>query len=146
MNKIYVNDSEIPIPYNQTNVKAKDTKWAIIRLFEKWGIEEYMWLGGKKEGKIGVVFKINEAVKGYRIQAEIAVLCPTHIYKKTRKGDVIDWDVAMRMLYWHIKSRIESSYFMNMPMVKSFQGHINRLSLDGEQVPIQELLALPVRR
>ncbi len=109
--KIYSDDPNLP--YKTTKLKALYTKSEIDGLFAKWGIKDTYWRGDPEHNEVFVQFKIVEKIDEVSLEVSAKVEAPAIWDHKTRhQTERLNWDISMRVMYWFIKSHLESTYLM----------------------------------
>jgi len=150
--KIYSDDPNLP--YKTTRLKALYTKSEIDGLFAKWGVKDVFWHWDPEHNDVFVLFKIVEEIEGVPLQVSARVDAPAIWDHKTRsKAECINWDISLRVMYWFIKSHLESAYLLQSSKTAAFLPYI--ASKDGAQtlkdwiVPqindVQRLASLPLK-
>lgn len=148
--KIYSDDPNLP--YKTTKLKALYTKSEIDGLFAKWGVKDVFWHWDPEHNDVFVLFKIAEEIEGAPLQVSAKVEAPAIWDHKTRsKAECINWDISLRVMYWFIKSHLESAYLLQSSKTAAFLPCI--ASNDGQKtlkdliIPrmneVQQLAALP---
>ncbi len=148
--KIYSDDPNLP--YKTTKLKALYTKSEIDGLFAKWGVKDVYWHWDPQNNNVYVKFRIEEKIKEIPVQVSAKVEAPAIWDHKTRaKAETVNWDISMRVMFWFIKSHLESAYLLQSSKTAAFLPYI--ASDDGSHtlkdlvVPmlneIRQLSALP---
>jgi hypothetical protein len=148
--KIYSDDPNLP--YKTTKLKALYTKSEIDGLFAKWGVKDVYWRWDPEHNDVFVQFKIVEEIDDMPIQVSAKVEAPAVWDHKTRsKAESVNWNISMRVMYWFIKSHLESAYLLQSSKTAAFLPYIS--SKDGATVlkdviiprinEVQQLAALP---
>ena len=148
--KIYSDDPNLP--YKTTKLKALYTKSEIDGLFAKWGVKDTYWRWDPDHNDVFVQFKITEDVDGLPLKVSAKLEAPAIWDRKTRsQAECINWDISMRVMYWFIKSHLESAYLMQSSKTAAFLPYI--ANADGSRtlkdlvIPrineVQQLAALP---
>ncbi|MCW4004591.1 MAG: hypothetical protein NWE95_11845 [Candidatus Bathyarchaeota archaeon] len=148
--KIYSDDPNLP--YKTTKLKALYTKSEIDGLFAKWGVKDVFWHWDPENNDVFVLFKIMEEIEGMLLQVSAKVEAPAIWDHKTRsKAESVNWDISLRVMYWFIKSHLESAYLLQSSKTAAFLPYI--ASKEGAKVlkdiliprmnEIQQLTALP---
>ena len=128
--KIYSDDPNLP--YKTTRLKALYTKSEIDGLFAKWGVKDVFWHWDPEHNDVFVQFKIIEDVEGVSLQVSAKVHAPAIWDHKTRsKSESVNWDISMRVMFWFIKSHLESAYLLQSSKTASFLPYI--ASGDGQK-------------
>ncbi len=149
--KIYSDDPNLP--YKTTKLRALYTKSEIDGLFAKWGVKDVYWHWDPEHNDVFVQFKIAEEIDGVPLQVSAKVEAPSIWDHKTRsKTECVNWDISMRVMYWFIKSHLESAYLLQSSKTAAFLPYI--ASKDGEKtlkdliIPrineVQQLAVLPL--
>lgn len=148
--KIYSDDPNLP--YKTTKLKALYTKSEIDGLFAKWGVKDVFWHWDPEHNDVFVLFKIVEEIDGASLDVSARVDAPAIWDHKTRsKAESVNWDISLRVMYWFIKSHLESAYLLQSSKTAAFLPYI--ASNDGAQtlkdwiIPrineVQQFAALP---
>ena len=148
--KIYSDDPNLP--YKTTKLKALYTKSEIDGLFAKWGVKDVYWHWDPERNDVFAQFKIVEEIEGKSLQVSAKVEAPSIWDHRTRsKGESVNWDISMRVMFWFIKSHLESAYLLQSSKTAAFLPYI--ASGDGAKtlkdliIPrmneVQQLAALP---
>jgi len=148
--KIFSDDPNLP--YKTTKLKALHTKSKIDGLFAKWGVKDVYWHRDPEHNEVFVQFKIAEEIDGVPLQVSAKVEAPAIWDHRTRsKAECVNWDISMRVMYWFIKSHLESAYLLQSSKTAAFLPYI--ASGDGVKtlkdliIPrmneVQQLAALP---
>jgi hypothetical protein len=148
--KVYSDDPNLP--YKTTKLKALYTKSEIDGLFAKWGVKDVFWHWDPEHNDVYVLFKIVEEIDGTSLEVPAKVEAPSIWDHKTRsKAEGINWDISMRVMYWFIKSHLESAYLLQSSKTAAFLPYI--ASKEGATVlkdiiiprmnEVQQLAALP---
>jgi hypothetical protein len=133
--KIYSDDPNLP--YKTTKLKALYTKSEIDGLFAKWGIKDVYWHYDPDRNDVFVQFKIAETIDNKPVATAAKVEAPAIWDHKTRKkAETINWDIAMRVMFWFLKSHLEAAYLLQSSKTAAFLPHITNSS--GET--LQKLL------
>ena len=141
--KIY--DTDPLVPYKGTIINAQRTKSQIDGLLAEWGIRDVAWHWDLPNGEVFVMFQFKETYQKQEISPTVRVDCPI-IWKKAskRRAEQVNWDVSMRVLYWYLKSHLESSYLLQSSKTTEMLPYIQDKS--GRQLKdliVSELIALP---
>jgi hypothetical protein len=92
-------------------LKALYTKSEIDGLFVKWGVKDVYWHWDPQNNEVCVQFKIEEEISGAPMHVSAKVEAPAIWDHRTRaKAESINWDISMRVMYWFIKSHLESVF------------------------------------
>lgn len=141
--KIY--DSDSLVPYKTTSVNAVRTKSQIDGLLAEYAIKDVAWHWDIANGDIYVMFQFHEKINDKELHPTVKVGCPTIWHKATRqKKEAINWDVSMRVLFWYLKSHLESAYLLQSSKVTEMLPYIQTRS--GElvkDVAISKMIAIP---
>lgn len=148
--KIYSDDPNLL--YKTIKLKALYTKSEIDGMFAKWGVKDVYWRWDPEHNDVFVQFKIVEEIDGIPIQVSTKVDAPAIWDHKTRsKAESINWNISMRVMYWFIKSHLESAYLLQSSKTAAFLPYIT--SKEGGRVlkdviiprmsEVQQLSALP---
>ena len=151
--KVYTDDPNLP--YKTTKLRALYTKSEIDGLFAKWGVKDVYWHWDPEHNDVFVQFKIVEEIDSLPLQVSAKVEAPTIWDHKTRsKAESVNWDISMRVMFWFIKSHLETAYLLQSSKTAAFLPYI--ASSDGERtlkdviIPrineVQKLAALSERR
>lgn len=117
--KIYSDNPNLP--YKTTKLKALYTKSEIDGLFAKWGVKDTYWRWDPEHNEVFVQFKIEEDIDGKKVQVSAKVEAPAIWDHKTRsKGECVNWDISMRVMYWFIKSHLEAAYLLQSSKTAAF--------------------------
>ncbi len=147
--KIYTDDPNLP--YKTTKLSALYTKHEIDGLLAKWGVKDSMWHWDPEHNDVFLEFKFTETIEGVTLTPIIRVTAPTIWNHKTRnKEEEINWNISLRVMYWFIKSHMETAYLLLSDKTTAFLPYIS--SPEGETLAkvvirhleqIQNLPALP---
>jgi hypothetical protein len=148
--KIYSDDPNLP--YKTTKLRALYTKSEIDGLFAKWGVKDVFWHWDPERNNVFVLFKIFEEIEGTPLQVSARIEAPAIWDHKTRsKAESVNWDISLRVMYWFLKSHLESAYLLQSSKTAAFLPYI--ASKDGAKVlkdvliprinEIQQLTAFP---
>ena len=151
--KIYSDDPNLP--YKTTKLKALYTKSEIDGLFAKWGVKDVFWHWDPEGNSVYVLFKIAEEIEGVVQQFPTRVDAPEIWDHGTRaRAECLNWDISLRVMYWFIKSHLESAYLLQSSKAAMFLPYI--ASKDGSTLlkdiliprlnEVQQLAALPERK
>ena len=135
-NKLYPNFSDLPYAY--TPVSAVKSRNQIIALLEKYGIENHML--GQMEGKEALQFQIDTTVQGVKVKKMVRVDVP--VIKAYRSGKLIEVtkDQVMRMVFYTLKSILESTKYGVFKMEHLLMSYILTQLPDGKIVQIKDVL------
>jgi hypothetical protein len=121
--KIYSDDPNLP--YKNTKLKALYTKSEIDGLFAKWGVRDTAWRWDPEHHEVFVQFRIVENIDGKSLEVPAKVEAPAIWDHKTRsKGECVNWDISMRVMYWFIKSHLEAAYLLQSSKTAAFLPYI----------------------
>lgn len=115
--KIYTEDRLVP--YKTTTVDPLTTKAEIDGLLARWGIRQVFWDWNPEQNKVVVMFKLPEnfgdVQPGVRLE-------PPRIWTKgnRKRNEEINWAVSMRVLFWFLKTNLESAYLMQFDKTTAF--------------------------
>jgi hypothetical protein len=115
--KIYTEDRLVP--YKNTTVDPLSTKAEIDGLLARWGIRQVFWDWNPEQNSVVLLFKLPETFgnihPGVRLE-------PPRIWTKgnRRRREEINWAVSMRVLFWVLKSLLESAYLMQFDKTTAF--------------------------
>jgi hypothetical protein len=148
--KIYSDDPNLP--YKTTKLRALYTKSEIDGLFAKWGVKDVFWHWDPGHNDVFILFKIVEEIEGAPLEVSAKVEAPAIWDHKTRsKAENVNWDISLRVMYWFIKSHLESAYLLQGSKTAAFLPYI--ASKDGAKVlkdviiprmnEVQQLTVLP---
>jgi hypothetical protein len=148
--KIYSDDPHLP--YKTMKLRALYTKSEIDCLFAKGGVKDVFWHWDPEHNNVNVLFKIEEEIEGSSLQVSVKVEAPAIWDHKTRsKAESMNWNISLRVMYWFIKSHLESAYLLQSSKTAAFLPYI--ASKDGAKVlkdviiprmnEVQRLVALP---
>ena len=117
MVKIYTEDRLVP--YKNTTIDPLSTKAEIDGLLARWGIRQVFWDWNPEQNRIVLLFKLLETFGN--IQPGVR-LEPPRIWTKgnRRRNEEINWAVSMRVLFWFLKSFLESAYLMQFDKTTAF--------------------------
>ena len=146
--KIYSEDRLVP--YKNTKIDPLSTKAEIDGLLARWGIRQVFWDWNPEQNKVVLMFKLPETFGD--IQPGVRLEPPRIWTKGSRKRrEEINWAVSMRVLFWFLKSNLESAYLLQFDKTTAFLPWI--ASGDGKTVlrdvilprlgKVSELEALP---
>jgi hypothetical protein len=127
--KIY-NDDRL-VPYKNTTIDPLNTKAEIDGLLARWGIRQVFWDWNPEQNNVVLMFKLPErfgnAQPGVRLE-------PPRIWTKgnRKRREEINWHVSMRVLFWFLKSNLESAYLLQFDKTTAFLPWI--ASEDGKTV------------
>ena len=115
--KIYTEDRLVP--YKNTTIDPLSTKAEIDGLLARWGIRQVFWDWNPEQNSVVLLFKLPETLGS--IQPGIR-LEPPRIWTKGngRRREEINWAVSMRVLFWFLKSFLESAYLMQFDKTTAF--------------------------
>jgi hypothetical protein len=115
--KIYTDDRLVP--YKNTTITPLTTRAEIDGLLARWGIRQVFWDWNPEQDIVTLVFKVPETFGN--IQPGVKLEPPRIWNKRNRKrGEEINWAVSMRVLYWFLKSFLESAYLMQFDKTTAF--------------------------
>ena len=143
--KIYTDDPALP--YKTTKLNALYTKSAIDGILAKWGIKDVYWRWDPDHNEVFIQFKIVETVDSHPMNVTAKVEAPS-VWE--RKKEKINWNISLRVMYWYIKSQLESTYLMQSSKIAAFLPYIT--SNDGRVLKdvviprlneVQQLVSLP---
>ena len=121
--KIYSDDPNLP--YKTTKLKALYTKSEIDGLFAKWGVKDTFWRWDPEKNDVFVRFKIFEEIDGKFVEVFAKVEAPAIWDRKTRsKGECVNWDISLRVMFWFIKSHLEVAYLLQSPKTAAFLPYV----------------------
>jgi hypothetical protein len=115
--KIYTDDRLVP--YKNTTIDPLSTKAEIDGLLARWGIRQVFWDWNPEKTSVVLLFKLPETFGN--IQPGVR-LEPPRIWTKgnRRRNEEINWAVSMRVLFWFLKSFLESAYLMQFDKATAF--------------------------
>lgn len=115
--KIYTEDRLVP--YKNTTIDPLSTKAEIDGLLARWGIRQVFWDWNPEHDSVVLLFKLPETFGN--IQPGVR-LEPPRIWTKgnRRRREMINWAVSMRVLFWVLKSLLESAYLMQFDKTTAF--------------------------
>ena len=136
--KIYDDDSVVP--YKSTRIKALQTQSEINGLLSRWNIVKYGWEWDLPNDKVVLHFQFTEKVRETEVFPMVA-LYPPHIWTKGNRNrkEVINWDISMRVLHWHLKTLLEMVYLSMGDKTTAFLPHM----VNSEGKSLSEML-IPV--
>jgi hypothetical protein len=115
--KIYTQDRLVP--YKTTKIDPLSTKAEIDGLLARWGIRQVFWDWNPEQNRVVLLFKLPETFGD--IQPSVRLEPPRIWNKATRsKNEEINWAVSMRVLFWFLKSSLESAYLMQFDKTTAF--------------------------
>jgi hypothetical protein len=146
--KIYTEDRLVP--YKTTTIDPLSTKAEIDGLLARWGIRQVFWDWNPEQNLVVLMFKLPENFNGFQPGVKLE---PPRIWTKAtrKKREEINWAVSMRVLFWFLKSFLESAYLMQFDKVTAFLpwilGDDGKTQLKDVIIPrlsrISEFAALP---
>jgi hypothetical protein len=124
--KIYTEDRLVP--YKTTTIDPLSTKAEVDGLLARWGIRQVFWDWNPEGNIVTLMFKLPETFGGVQPSVKLE---PPRIWTKgtRRKNEEINWAVSMRVLFWFLKSFLESAYLMQFDKTTAFLPWI--VSSDG---------------
>jgi hypothetical protein len=126
--KIYSDDPNLP--YKTTKLRALYTKSERDGLFAKWGVKDVYWHWDPEHNDVFVQFRIVEEKEGKSLQVSAKVEAPSIWDHRTRsKAESVNWDISVRVMFWFIKSHLESAYLLQSSKTAAFLPYI--VSGDG---------------
>jgi hypothetical protein len=148
--KIYTIDHLVP--YKTTTIDPLSTKAEIDGLLARWGIRQVMWDWNPEANAVTLIFKLPETFGNLQPAVKLE---PPRIWNKgsRRKPEEINWAVSMRVLFWFLKSFLESAYLMQFDKTTAFLpwivGSDGKTQLKDVIIPrlgrISEFEALPTQ-
>jgi hypothetical protein len=146
--KIYTDDRLVP--YKNTTIDPLSTKAEIDGLLARWGIRQVFWDWNPEKASVVLLFKLPETFGNVQPGVRLE---PPRIWNKgnRRRNEEINWAVSMRVLFWFLKSFLESAYLMQFDKITAFLpwivGSDGKTLLKDVIIPrlgrISELQALP---
>jgi hypothetical protein len=147
--KIYTDDPNLP--YKYTKLKALHTKGDIDAVFARWGVKDVYWRWDPDHNEVFVQFKIVEVIDDLPVNVTARVEAPMVWERRTRReAERINWDISLRVMFWYIKSQLESAYLLQSSKIAAFLPYI--ASNDGRVLKdvviprlneVQQLVSLP---
>lgn len=115
--KIYTDDRLVP--YKNTTIDPLSTKAEIDGLLARWGIRQVFWDWNPEKGNVVLLFKLPETFANIQHGVRLE---PPRIWTKSnrRRNEEINWAVSMRVLFWFLKSFLESAYLMQFDKITAF--------------------------
>ncbi len=117
------------LPYEGTVIDADKTQAEISTLLDKYGAIGVQWTTLRGNRKLEFIIEVE--VKG--IQRELAIIYEPPPIEVKRKGvRSVDWNLSMRLLYWHLKSKLEAISYGLVSAEREFSSNI-KMRLPGGQ-------------
>jgi hypothetical protein len=115
--KIYTDDRLVP--YKNTTINPLSTKAEIDGLLARWGIRQVFWDWNPEKSSVVLLFKLPETFGNVQPGVRLE---PPRIWTKgnRRRNEEINWAVSMRVLFWFLKSFLESAYLMQFDKTTAF--------------------------
>jgi hypothetical protein len=115
--KIYTDDRLVP--YKNTTIDPLSTKAEIDGLLARWGIRQVFWDWNPEKANVVLLFKLPETFGNVQPGVRLE---PPRIWTKgnRRRNEEINWAVSMRVLFWFLKSFLESAYLMQFDKTTAF--------------------------
>jgi len=115
--KIYTDDRLVP--YKNTTIDPLSTKAEIDGLLARWGIRQVFWDWNPEKASVVLLFKLPETFGNVQPGVRLE---PPRIWTKgnRRRNEEINWAVSMRVLFWFLKSFLESAYLMQFDKTTAF--------------------------
>lgn len=129
------------LPYITTKVSAVDSRVAIIRLIEKYGIESHMW--AVIEGKEAIQFQISTVAQGVQVKKMIRIDIPIIKAKKWKGGSWIIVEVprtvVLRFVFYILKGILEATQYGIFKLEHLLLAY-TLAQIDGKIRPIKDIL------
>jgi len=134
--KIYSDDPLVH--YAQTKLPPETTRNQINGILAEYGVKKVAW-NFDIPREVWVLFDDEETIQGFPIRVPVKVPCPTiwnranpRAHSPDKKVENIDWKVSLRVMYWFIKTHLETGYAMQSGKAIAFLAYIK--SANGQQV------------
>lgn len=122
--KIYSDDPLVH--YATTELPPARTKQQIDGVLAEYGIKVVTWSFDIPR-EVYVIFFLEEKVEGHQVKIPVKVVCPT-IWDRARprahtpeaRTEQINWKVSLRVMFWFIKTHLETTYAMQSGNVVGF--------------------------
>lgn len=129
MTKIY-NDDKL-VKYVSTTISPEASKGEITAKLTEYHVSDIAWHWKPEANDIYVQFGIEEIINDVKVKVIAKVVCPVvwnraNSRAKTSQNRVehVDLAASMRVMYWYIKSHLESAYAMQSSMFAGFLPNI----------------------
>lgn len=122
--KIYSDDPLVH--YAHTNLPPARTKQQIDGILAEYGVTVVTWSFDIPR-EVYVIFWFEDKVEGRLTKIPAKIACPT-IWNRARprahtpeaRTEQIDWKTSMRVMFWFIKTHLETAYAMQSGNVVGF--------------------------
>jgi hypothetical protein len=120
-------------PYKSTKIDPDRTRVDIDKLLRKYGVKKIIWASDYESNDVQLAFEVEAEIQGIRKGFTVKVRPPlilkrVRVYnRKLMKSEHIqvpNWPQSMRILYWYLKSKIESVAFGLVSIEKEFLSQI----------------------
>lgn len=125
MVKIYSDDPLVS--YSKTTINADRTRDEISAILRQYDVADIHWHWRPEANDVFVQFGIEEIIDGVHVKVLARVVCPViwdkavrNSPKPERRVEAVNLKASIRVMYWYIKSHLESAYAMQSSKVAGF--------------------------
>jgi len=120
-------------PYKSTKIDPDHTRVEIDKLLRKYGVKKIIWASDYESNDVQLAFEVEAEIQGIRKGFTVMVRPPlilkrvrvyNRVLMKSEHIQVPNWPQSMRILYWYLKSKIESVAFGLVSIEKEFLSQI----------------------
>jgi len=123
--KIYTDDPLVS--YKGTTISADRTRHEIDAKLREYGVADIHWHWKPEVNDVYVQFGIEEVIDGIPVKIAAKVVCPK-IWSKAKsrspktenRHEQVNLQISMRVMWWYIKTHLESAYAMQSSRVAGF--------------------------